>query len=217
MAENIELTIKAMYSAVGQNWLGQAGVRTIESMELLQNKAPQEYSPKQGVTYGRDLGGRLKNLAELIKMDLGIRVATVDMGNWDTHRGQGDGGKGPFANHVQELSQGLGAFFKDLTGRKVTVISMSEFGRRLRENANRGTDHGHGGFLMALGDHVNGGRVFGRWPGFKSDELFERADLAVTTDYRTIVSEALTKRAGNSQISRVFPGFKMPQSLGIFS
>jgi uncharacterized protein (DUF1501 family) len=223
MVEGIETALRSMYGLNEGNWVSAAGTRALKSLALIEGKDPHDYNPRGGIEYPKgELGNRLKILAQLLTMNLGLRVATVDMGGWDTHKNQGVNTEGTFAKQVEQLSKGLDAFYKDTTGGKlavpaVTIIVMSEFGRRLRENANRGTDHGHGGFMMVLGDHVNGGKVYGRWPGIKTDQLYERADLAVTTDYRTVISEVLIKRTGNKNISNVFPNFKTPQYLGIVS
>jgi uncharacterized protein (DUF1501 family) len=151
-------------------------------------------------------------------MDLGVHIATADMGGWDTHKYQGQGTDGTFAKNVEQLSQAISAFHTDVAeggwSKKLTLVVMTEFGRRLRENANRGTDHGHGGFMMVLGEKVNGKKIYGHWPGLKTEQLYERADLAVTTDFRTVLSEIVQKRLGNSKTAEVFPDFKAP-ALGI--
>jgi len=208
MIEGIESALRSMYKAVESSWVGVGGTKALSSLELIETKNPVDYKSAKGIEYPKnEVGNRLKILAQLLSMNLGLKVATVDMGGWDTHKNQGTGTEGTFSKQVEQLSQGLDAFFKDTSGQKITIVVMSEFGRRLRENASRGTDHGHGGFMMILGDHVNGGKVYGRWPGLRTDQLYERADLAVTTDYRTVIAEVLTKRTGNKQTSRVFPNF----------
>jgi uncharacterized protein (DUF1501 family) len=144
----------------------------------------------------------------MIKADLGVRIATLDLGGWDTHQDQGDDGQGYFASLATTLSQGVHAFYTDMTGyaSKLTLVVMTEFGRRLAQNDSGGTDHGHGSVLLVVGGNVNKG-IFGDWPGLQTDQLDERRDLAITTDYRRVLSEILVRRLKNPNISTVFPGF----------
>lgn len=208
--------LRRMYS--GGGWLDRYGRETLDAIDAFESTAPGAYKPA-GRDYPKaDIGNRLRTLAQIVKMDLGLKVATVDMGGWDTHKYQGDGAEGYFSNLVGQLSQALAAFSEDMaagTPRKVTVVVMSEFGRRLKENASRGTDHGHGGVMFALGEGVVGGKVYGRWPGLDTEHLYERADLAVTTDYRQVIAEVLTKRLGETKVTQVFPGFASGAELGL--
>ena len=207
--------LRKMYG--GKGWLQQSGLQALETMERVHQNAPKEYVPQGAVDYGNsEIGNRMKTLAQLIKMGLGVQVAAVDMGGWDTHRFQGTGNEGRFAGLVKQLSQALAAFHKDLQGTAVTTVVMTEFGRRLKENANRGTDHGHGGFMLALGEQVNGGKVYGDWRGLRNENLYERADLAVTTDFRQVLAEALIRRMKNGKIDTIFPRYKGYKALGIF-
>jgi uncharacterized protein (DUF1501 family) len=162
----------------------------------------------------------------MIKADLGLRVATVDLGGWDTHENQGDGAGGYLAsNQLAPMGQALAAFYQDLSNaacaqdytRKLTLVVMSEFGRRLRENANHGTDHGHGNAMFVMGGSVNGGQVYGNWPGLANHQLYDGADLAVTTDYRRVLSEIVTKRLGNPDLASVFPGYAGYTPMNIFA
>ena len=211
MLAGIEDALRSMYKISDTSWVDQAGAGALKSLALIEEKNPGDYVSKNNVEYPKsEISNKLKTLAQLLTMNLGIQAATVDMGGWDTHKFQGTGTEGTFAKQVEQLSEALGAFYADVQGENITVMVMSEFGRRLKENANRGTDHGHGGFMMVLGNHVNGGKIYGRWPGLKTDQLYERADLAVTTDYRTVIAEVLSK-----QISQVFPGFPNQAQLGV--
>ncbi len=160
------------------------------------------------------LAGALRTIAHAIKMDLGLRVATADYGGWDTHVDQA----GEFANHVNHLSESVMAFWRDLGAAQehVTVVMMSEFGRRLRSNTAGGTDHGYGNGMMVLGVGVRGGRMLGEWPGLANEALDMGADLAITTDYRTVLSEVLTRHMQTSDLKGVFPDFT-PASLGLFA
>jgi len=159
-------------------------------------------------------GEGLAQVARLIKARVGLEVATVDLDGWDTHEEQGtlDGG---FAAAAAELAGGLAAFYADLgpEARRVTLVAMSEFGRRVEQNASNGTDHGHGGVLWLLGGGVRGGRVYGRWPGLAPAAL-DRGDLAVTTDFRDVLAEVVRKRLGNPETDQVFPGHT-PHPLGL--
>jgi uncharacterized protein (DUF1501 family) len=146
-------------------------------------------------------------LAQMIKLDLGVRAATIDLGGWDTHEYQEL--SGTLSRGLTELAQGLRAFYADLDGgytSRLTVVVMSEFGRRVKENASYGTDHGHGSLMLALGGGINGG-VYGEWRGLRSDALYEGIDLPVTTDYRRILSELVVRRLRNPLIEMVFPNY----------
>ena len=150
----------------------------------------------------------LMTVAQAIKSDLGLRVATLDFGGWDTHVGQA----GQLAGLAAALSGSLMAFWRDLGRRQqdVSVVVMSEFGRRLRSNTAGGTDHGRGNVMMVLGPQARGGRMLGRWPGLQNEALEEGADLAVVTDYRAVLAEILTGHMGLSDAAAVFPGLTAP-------
>ncbi len=155
----------------------------------------------------------LMTVAQAIKQDMGLRVATVDIGGWDTHVAQA----GQFSEHAGWLAQSVMAFWRDLgkLQQDVSVVVMSEFGRRLRSNSAGGTDHGRGNVMMVLGPQAKGGRMVGRWPGLSNDVLEEGADLAVVTDYRAVLTELLTGHMGLSDPAQVFPGFE-PKPLGLW-
>lgn len=207
--------LRRMYG--GQGWLARYGSETLDAIDAIEANNVTDYHPASGAEYPKgEIGARLATLAQLIKMKLGLRIATVDMGGWDTHKNQGTGIDGHFANQVEQLSEALHAFYRDVAGLRVSIVVLTEFGRRIKENASHGTDHGHGGVMMALGDHVEGGKIHGTWPGLKSEHLYERADLAVTTDYRQVLSELLRKRLKNNKIGEVFPGFSAGKPLGVF-
>jgi len=199
---------------VGRNVLGM--LQTFDPDKI------KDYLPPQGVEYPHnDLGNRLKTLAQLLKMGLPLRVATLEMGGWDTHKYQGVGTEGGFARQVDQLSQAVQAFDLDLRAvdglnqaPRTTIVVMTEFGRRLKENANRGSDHGHGGLMMVLGSKVKGGKLYGAWPGLQSENLYDRADLAVRTDYRQVLYEVLKPVHGWQQAAALFPDFHPAGSLG---
>ncbi len=214
--------LREMYQA-GGSWLHQAGVQTLNAVDVIEFSNPGSYTPENGADYPNDsLGRNLQTVAQMIKMQLGMRVATVDYGGWDTHEYQGDGGTGYFASHLGTLAQGLNALFTDLSNsggtdhtKRLTVVVMSEFGRSFKENASGGTDHGHGNVMWVLGGNVNGGRVYGQWPGLHTDQLYDRRDLDITTDYRRILSEILIRRMSNPNLGIVFPNYTGYAPLGI--
>ena len=214
--------LRKMYEADSTS-LHQAGIQALNATDIIELNATDSYNPGNGAVYPNNtFGNQLRVIAQMIKLQLGLRVATIDLGGWDTHDAQGNGSGGYFANNlVGPLAQGLAAFYTDLDGcgsqtytQRLSIVVMSEFGRRLRENADQGTDHGHGGMMMVLGDQVNGG-LYGTWPGLNNNQLFEGADLATTTDYRQVLSEILNVRMENPNIDVVFPGYTGYTPLGI--
>jgi uncharacterized protein (DUF1501 family) len=209
--------LRRMYS--GDSWLRRAGAQTLKALDVVQNGSDEEYTPANGAYYPEDyFGENLKTIAQMIKRDVGLRVGTVDLGGWDTHEYQGEGGGGYLSDLLGQLARGLEAFYTDLDGAytdRLTVVVMSEFGRRLAQNASYGTDHGHGSAMLALGGQINGGQVFGAWPGLHNDQLYDRADLAVSTDYRQVLGEILLQQLGNPNLDYVFPGYTGYQPLGI--
>jgi uncharacterized protein (DUF1501 family) len=176
-----------------------------------------DYKPANGAVYpDTDLGAALRDVARLITAKAGLVTAAVDCGDWDMHEGLGPAVKGErMYDNLTDLATALAAFTTDLgeTGMKnVTVLTISEFGRRVKENGSRGADHGHGNAMMLLGGGVRGGKVYGTWPGLAPGALVA-GDLAVTTDYRSVIGEVLQKRCGIGALGTVFPGVR-PSSLG---
>jgi uncharacterized protein (DUF1501 family) len=156
-----------------------------------------------------------KRLAGLIGRDRNIRLAFVSLGGWDTHVRQGNH-QGPLASRLRPLGDGLAEFAKALghDWDDTIVVVISEFGRTAKENGDSGTDHGHGNAIWVLGGGVRGGRVYGEWPGLAADALYEGRDLAVTTDYRTVLSAVIGRhlRLGDKALARIFPAFTPPRS-----
>lgn len=224
--------VPALWSASGT--LESAGRQALDSLALLRPinfgaydaaTNPGGYQPAGGANYGTsNFGTQLRNVAQMVKGGLGLRIATLDLGGWDTHDGQGSpiNSYDYFGNQVQALSDGLSAFYTDLAGsatnymQQVSVVVLSEFGRRVNENDSGGTDHGYGNVMLALGGKVNGGAIYGSFPGLAPDQLFEGADVAVTTDYRRLLSEALIRRLGNPNVYYAFPGYSGYSPLGVF-
>jgi len=164
----------------------------------------RDYAPDVEYPDDTDLAASLRTVAQSIKEDLGLRIATVDYGGWDTHVNQA----GDFPGLLSGLSRSLMAFWRDLGPRQqdVAVVVQSEFGRRLRSNDSGGTDHGRAGVMLVLGPQARGGRLLGRWPGLENAALEEGADLAVTTDYRDVLTEVLTGHMRLDRPDLIFPG-----------
>lgn len=215
----IEKYLRRLYA--GNTPVHQAGATTLATISKVQAKLKGAngqwipYVPGNGVQYPEgELGNSLKTVARMIRADLGLQVATVDFGGWDTHEGQ----VYKFGPLVEHMSRSLAAFMNDLNGyrNRLNVVVISEFGRRLRANQSAGTDHGHGNVMMVLGGGVAGGKVFGRWPGLANEQLDQNADLAITTDYRTVLAELMTKRLGVKDVAAVLPGYGSGTPLGVF-
>ncbi len=203
----------------GDTWLHDAGNRTLRAVQTLQSSIVGEYKPGGNAKYpDGPFGDSLKTIARLAKQDMGLEAATVDLGGWDTHQYQGDGAGGYFADLLTQLSRGLQALYLDLDAanktKKLAVVVMSEFGRRVQQNSSGGTDHGHGSAMLVLGGSVRGG-MYGRWPGLKQEQLYDRADLAVTTDYRQVLSEVIVSSFAGGKLDQIFPGFKPSKALGL--
>ncbi len=202
----LEVLYRAEGSGAGA--AGQAALRLLERVNLAREaKAPEGY-PESG--FGRSL----REVARLLRADVGLEAACVDLGGWDTHFAQGP----LFTSLVEDLAGGLAAFAKNLGPRmeKTLVVVMTEFGRRAYENATLGTDHGRGSVMFLLGGPTRGGRVVTRWPGLGEGALEGPGDLAVTIDYRDVLAEALEKAAGNPRTAEVFPSFN-PTPRGLFA
>jgi uncharacterized protein (DUF1501 family) len=201
---------EAMYEQTVNDALRNTGRETFEAVKMLNKANPNQYQPAAGVTYPRgQFGDRLRQVAQLIKADLGLEVAFTDIGGWDTHANQGSS-QGQLANRLIEFSQGITALYADLRDRAedVVIMTMTEFGRTAKENGNRGTDHGHASVMFVLGGGVKGGKVYGKWPGLKVDQLNERRDLALTTDFRDVFAELAKNHLGASKLDKIFPGYE---------
>jgi uncharacterized protein (DUF1501 family) len=189
---------------------GLAGSETLKVLHELNGLNPAEQKARHGAQYPEsDLGRGLREVATLIRADVGLEVASLDKGGWDSHVAQG-GTVGWLPNLLQDLAASIAAFTTDMGPemKRVTVVVMSEFGRRLAENNGLGTDHGHGGALFLLGGGVRGGRVVSRWPGLDDDQLTGPGDLQATTDYRDVLGEVLARRHGNARLGEVFVGHR---------
>src|SRR5882724_312054 len=203
-------TFEAMYSQSVDSVLHGTGQETFEAVKMLKAADPTKYTAAPGANYPRGrFGDSLRQLAQLIKANLGVQVAFADIGGWDHHVNEGST-QGQLANVLGDFSQSLSAFWIDLGDLRedTVVVTMSEFGRTARENGNRGTDHGHANVMFVMGGPVKGGKVYGRWPGLEQSQLYEGRDLAVTTDFRNVLSEGVYSHLGNTNMAGVFPGFE---------
>jgi len=208
-ASPVANTFEAMYANSVDSVLHGTGQETFEAVKMLKSANPAKYTPAAGANYPRGrFGESLKQLAQLIKANLGVQVAFADIGGWDHHVNEGNT-QGQLANVLREFAQSLAAFWIDLgdLAEDTVVVTMSEFGRTARENGNRGTDHGHANVMFVMGRPVRGGRVYGRWPGLDQSQLYEGRDLAITTDFRRVLGEAVDTHLGNKALDQVFPGF----------
>jgi len=210
-----EAALRKAYQGNGsiiRNGIGTLGIIDIFASKTIRDAQGkiQDYTPSHTAEYPtewytNEISNSLKTVAQLVKMDVGVQIATVDHGGWDTHINQNYS----FTNLVDGLSRALGAFWEDMVEyqERLTVVVMSEFGRRLRSNESNGTDHGHGNMMMVLGGKVKGGTMYGKWPGLANEHLDNGVDLAVTTDYRTVLSEVITTRLRSSSLDTIFPKF----------
>ena len=200
---------EALYEQATPELLHATGRETFEAMEMLSANEIASYRPAAGADYPRSpLGDALRQVALLVKADVGLEVAFAESGGWDTHVAQGTA-QGSFARRADDLARSIAAFWTDLglLRERVVVMTMTEFGRTVRENGSGGTDHGHGSALFLLGTEVLGGRVHGRFPGLREGDLYEGRDLPVTTDFRAVFSEVAAHHLGVAKRSAVFPGW----------
>jgi uncharacterized protein (DUF1501 family) len=204
-------TFESLYAEARDRVLGGTGRDAFDAMRQLKNADPSRYQPEHGAEYPRSAFGQaLKQIAQLAKADVGLEIAFADVGGWDTHINQG-ASQGQLAARLDDFAHGIAALVTDLGDRMADtlVLTMSEFGRAVRENGNRGTDHGHGNAMMAIGGGVRGGKVYGRWPGLAADRRYEGRDLAVTTDFRDVFGEIVVRHLGVSDPAPIFPGYKI--------
>ena len=210
-------TLQKLYSESSDPLFRKGGHTLFEAMAQLRSIEAKIPPSSAGYPAAR-FGAGLKQIARLIKADAGVEIAFVEIEGWDTHVAEG-GATGIMANRLKEFADGLAAFYHDLGDRMddVIVVTMSEFGRTVRENGSRGTDHGHANVMFILGGAVRGGKVYGRWPGLAPEVLYEGRDLDLTTDYRLVCSELLARHLGQRDVTRIFPGFRAGQFPGLIA
>ncbi len=205
---------EALYDQAVNDPLHGTGRETFEAVKLLKRVNPGQYQPATGANYPRgQYGDSLRQIAQLIKSDIGLEIAFASTGGWDTHQNQGSS-QGQLALRLTEFAQGIAALYTDLGERAadVVILTMTEFGRTARENGTRGTDHGHASCMFMLGGEVKGGKVYGKWPGLKSDQLYEGRDLNLTTDFRDVFGEIASRHLGARNLSTVFPGYQISEA-----
>jgi uncharacterized protein (DUF1501 family) len=202
---------EAMYGTSGDRIFHSTGEQTFDAVKMLRAANPAQYKPAAGADYpASEFGNSMKQIAQLLKANLGVEAAFTDVNGWDTHHNQGSV-NGQLANRLSDFSMAIAAFWRDLgdDAANVTLVTMSEFGRTARENGTGGTDHGHANAMFVLGVDVKGGKVHGRWPGLDHEQLNEGRDLALTTDYRQVLGELVTRTLGANNLELVFPGAKL--------
>ncbi len=207
-ASPISNAFQAMYDSSSDAMLHGTGRETFEAVKMLRAADPAKYRPAAGVHYPQTaFGNSLRQVAQLMKANLGVEAAFADIGGWDTHQNQGNC-RGQLANRLTEFSDSIAAFWRDMGDEagNITLVTMSEFGRTARQNGTGGTDHGHANVMFVLGGEVKGGKVYGRWPGLSNEQLNEGRDLSVTTDFRVVLGEAASRTLGCGQLDRIFPG-----------
>jgi uncharacterized protein (DUF1501 family) len=224
--------LKNMYSLSPDATMRRTGGDAFEAMKLIQSLTPTRGEAMPGdraaargaivgggpnnrpfYNAGGQLGRNLQELAKLIKSDAGVEAAFAEIDGWDHHQNENQ----QLPNLLNQLANAIAAFYEDLGDRMedVVIVTMSEFGRTVAENGTGGTDHGHGSLMMVVGGAVRGGKVYGEWPGLAKEQLFEGRDLAVTTDFRTVLSELVRGHLGRKDLSPVFPGFQPGPMLGL--
>ena len=218
--DTLQASFESEYAAAADAVLNKTGGQAFDAVKMLKSADPAKYQPDNGAEYPRSgYGDALRQIAQLIKADVGLEVAFAEAGGWDTHANQG-GSIGALAGRLDDFGRGIAALARDLGDRMgdVVILTMSEFGRAVEENGNRGTDHGHGNAMMIIGGQgVRGGKVYGRWPGLSREQRFDRRDLAVTTDFRSVFAEVARRHLGVTDTTRIFPGFGTAQTLGFMA
>ena len=213
--EEIRARLASLYE-LSPSLDGEA-METFNAVDILARIDVNNYTPAGNAAYPEtEFGMAMKQVAQIAKADIGLEVACVDIGGWDTHNQQGQL-DGELPRLLQELSTGLASLYHDLGDRakRVTIVTMSEFGRRIYENGSSGTDHGHGNCMFVVGGVVNGGKVYGEWPGLAPDKLFGPGDLNITTDYRDVLGEVVEKRLKNPKLTEIFPNYTDWKNLGV--
>jgi uncharacterized protein (DUF1501 family) len=208
---------EAMYGSSLRTPLDEGGKETFEAVNMLRSANPTQYASANGAQYpASQFGQALLQIAQLVKANVGMQVAFAEVGGWDTHANQG-GARGQLANRLGEFGQGIAALHRDLGDRmrNIVVLTMTEFGRSVRQNGSGGTDHGHASCLFVSGGPARGGKVYGEWPGLAPEQLYEGRDLALTTDFRDVFIEVLAGHMGARDVNGIFPGYRVSKTLGL--
>jgi len=202
---------ESMYDQSSDSLLHSAGDSTFEAIKMLRATNPGQYQPDPSANYpDSPFAKNMKQIAQLLKANLGLEAAFTDLSGWDTHQNQG-AVEGQLANRLRDFSDSIAAFWRDMgtEAENITLVTMSEFGRTAHQNGTGGTDHGHANAMFVLGGNVKGGKVYGRWPGLADHQLNEGRDLAITTDYRQVLGEVVSKTIGASNLDVTFPGARI--------
>jgi uncharacterized protein (DUF1501 family) len=210
----VAASFESQFAAAADQVLNSTGREAFDAIKILKGTNPSAYRPDPGADYPRTAFGQaLKQIAQLSKADVGLEVAFADVGGWDTHVNQGSA-QGQLATRLDDFARGIAALVTDLGDRMedTIVLTMSEFGRAVSENGNRGTDHGHGNAMMAIGGGIAGGRVYGKWPGLAVNQRYEGRDLAVTTDFRDVFGEIVVRHLGVGDARAIFPGYAISET-----
>ena len=218
-SDMVQSSFESEYAAAADRVLHSTGREAFDAIRMLKQADPSRYAPENGAEYPRSAYGEaLRQIAQLVKADVGLEVAFAESGNWDHHVNEG-AAVGQLAVRLDDFARGIAALIRDLGDRMqdVVILTMSEFGRAVAENGNRGTDHGHGNAMMVIGGAVRGGRVYGRWPGLAREQRYDGRDLAVTTDFRAVFNEVVRGHLGLTDTRAVFPRFTAPSPLGLFT
>ena len=213
-AASIAASFESMYDDSVNAVLHGTATETFEAVKMLKAADPAQYVPAAGANYPNgQFGNSMKQIAQLLKANLGVEAAFADIGGWDTHQNQGNV-NGQLANRLKEFSESLAAFWTDMgdDAQNITLVTMSEFGRTVHQNGTGGTDHGHANVMFVLGGPVSGGKVYGKWPGMDKHQLYEERDLAITTDFRQVLGEAAYRTLGSKNLETVFPGAQLQSS-----
>jgi uncharacterized protein (DUF1501 family) len=208
---DISTAFEAEYAAAADRVLNGVGREAFSAMKTLKTTDPSRYQPENGAAYpSSPFGQALRQIAQLTKADVGLEVAFADIGGWDTHVNQG-AAQGQLAARLDDFSRSIAALTTDLGDRMAdtVVLTMSEFGRAVNENGNRGTDHGHGNAMLVMGGGVHGGSVYGKWPGLSVEHRYDGRDLAVTTDFRDVFGEIIVRHLGVTNPQAIFPGYSI--------
>src|SRR5215467_14628149 len=213
--EGTAAIIESMYVNSPDKQLGSAGKDAFAAMRMIDSLKRTPYNPSGGAQYapGGELGRSLQQIARLIKADAGVEAAFAEIGGWDHHQNE----PGQLFGVLRQFGGALEAFCTDMGDRMedIVIVTMSEFGRTAQENGNNGTDHGHGDVMFVMGGPVRGGKVYGKWPGLEKEQLYEKRDLAVTTDFRTVLGELVRGHLGQQDLQKVFPGYQAGEGLGL--
>jgi uncharacterized protein (DUF1501 family) len=213
----VQASFESEYAAAADKVLNRTGGQAFDAVRMLKSADPAKYQAENGADYPRSgYGDALRQIAQLVKADVGLEIAFAEAGGWDTHVNQGSSA-GQLGARLDDFGRGIAALARDLGDRMsdIVILTMSEFGRAVAENGNRGTDHGHGNAMMIIGgQNVRGGKVYGRWPGLAREQRYDGRDLAVTTDFRSVFAEVVRTHLGVSDTRTIFPGFSDTQTLG---